>query len=436
MIGKVLATFRRRLAGGLSWSLLAAVSMQGSVLLSSVIVARILGLTSFGAYALLIATVMTVAAMAQGGTGLVAAKFVGEHLASDRRRIARVLRMCRDFTLATGLLATLLMMASAGLLSREVLHRPDLESSVRLVASAAFFQVSVAYQLGALQGFGAFMQLGRVATIAGLAHVALSAAGAWLGGLDGALMGFVAASAFRFAAFAVLLGAVRRDYRVPAFDRLCPDEWRMFRHFALPAGLAGLVTMPCLWLVTARVAQLPDGMAVVGLLSASHQVRLTVLQVPSLLNAVSFSVLSRLKGQNEAAGYRDVFWAGLWMNLSFATIFALALALAAEPVLHIYGRDFAAGKWVLVLLLASVIPELLAATAYQLVQSAGRMWQSFFLIVVPRDIAYVALAAAVIPTHGAVGAAGAYVVAQAIGLGATVITARQHAATALPHGAP
>ncbi len=436
MIGRVLATFRHRLAGGLYWSLLAAVSLQGSVLLSSIIVARILGLTSFGAYAVLVATVMTVAAIAQGGTGLVAAKFVGENLAGNPQRVARVLRMCRDFTLATGVLASLLMMAAAGLLSREVLQRPDLESAVLLVALAAFFQVSVSYQFGALQGFGAFMQLGRVATIAGMAHVALSAAGAWLAGLDGALLGFVAASAFRFAAFAVLLGTVCREHRIPVFDRLCPDDWRMVWHFALPAGLAGLVTMPCLWLVTVRVAQLPDGMAVVALLSASHQVRLTVLQVPSLLNAVSFSVLSRLKGQDEAAGYRDVFWSGLWLNLSFATFFVLALALAAEPVLHIYGRDFAAGKWVLVLLLASVVPELLATTAYQLVQSAGRMWQSFFLIAMPRDIAYLALAATVIPTHGVVGAAGAYLVAQAIGLGATLIAARQHAAAALPHGAP
>lgn len=370
---------------------------------------------------------MTIAAIAQGGSGLVAAKFVGEKLAADTSGVARVLRMCRDFTLVTGVLSAVLMMVAAETLCREILQRPDLVSSVRLIGLAAFFQVSVSYQFGALQGFGAFKRMSRVGAITGITHIAFNAVGAWLGGLDGALLGFVAASAFRFAAFAVLLRGVCREHKIPSCVGLQADEWRMVLHFALPAGLAGLVTMPCLWLVTVLVAKLPEGLAAVALLSAAHQLRMAVLQLPSLLNAVSFSQLSRLKGQNEAAGYREVFWAGLWMSLLFATVVVIVLSLVAEQLLHVYGQGFAAGRWVLVLLLLSVVPELLAMITYQLVQSAGRMWQSLFLIAAPRDITYLLLAAAVVPAHGALGAAMAYLAAQAIGLGTTVVIARRHA---------
>lgn len=433
-LSHILRTFRERLLTGFSWNLLSAVALQGSVLLSSVIVARLLGLASFGAYAILTATVMTIATVAQGGSGLVATKFVGENLARDPVRVARVLRLCRVFTLATGALAALGVFGLARPLAADLLGRPELEPLVRIVAVAAFFQVSVSYQFGALQGFGAFKELSRGGVLAGLAHVAFTAVGAWVGRVEGALAGFVIASALRTGVFGVLLGRVRRAHGVPDRAALDRADFQMVWRFALPAGLAGFVTMPCLWLVTVLVARLPDGLALVGVLSVAHQVRMAVLQLPSLLNAVSFSVLSRLKGQNEAAGFRSVFWSNLWLNLAFATLVVVVLLLAAKPVLQLYGRDFTAGRWVLVLLLASVLPELLATNFYQLIQSAGRMWQSLFLIAIPRDLLYLGLATLLVPSHGVLAAAGAYLTAHAVGLLATLLTARLYAAQAIwPH---
>ncbi len=68
---------------------------EGSVLVSTIIVARLLGLQSFGAYAVLVAMVMTIATIAQSGTGLVATKYVAEFLATDPARVGRLLTMCR-----------------------------------------------------------------------------------------------------------------------------------------------------------------------------------------------------------------------------------------------------------------------------------------------------------------------------------------------------
>lgn len=430
---QILRTFRERLLAGFSWNLVSAVALQGSVLLSSIIVARLLGLASFGAYAVLTATVMTIATIAQGGCGLVASKFVGEGLATDPLRVARVLRMCRLFTLATGALTAVGVFALARTLSVDMLGRAELEPLVRVVAVATLFQVSASYQFGALQGFGAFRELSRGGVLAGLAHVVLTAAGAWFGQVEGALAGFVLASAVRMLVFGFLLDMVRRDHGVPAHAELDRADFHMIWRFALPAGLAGFVTMPSLWLVTVLVARLPDGLALAGLLAVAHQVRLAVLQLPSLLNAVSFSVLSRLKGQNEAVGFRSVFWSNLWLNLAFATLAVGALLLAAEPVLLLYGRDFTTGRWVLVLLLASVLPELLAASFYQLIQSAGRMWHSLFLIAMPRDLLYLGLAALLVPAHGVTAAAAAYLLAHAVGLLATLLTARRYAAAVWPH---
>ena len=424
---RVLRTFRERLLSGFSWNVLSAVALQGSVLVSTIIVARLLGLQSFGAYAVLVAMVMMIATVAQSGTGLVATKYVAEFLATDPARVGRLLTMCRVLTLATGTLAAVLVIAAADLIGGSVLGRPELVPQVRLIALATLFQVSVAYQFGALQGFGAFRELSRAGVLAGIGHIAFTAVGAWAGDISGATIGFVLASAFRMGVFAWTLKGVCRSHGVADRALVAREEFRLVWRFGLPAGLAGFVTMPCLWFVTVLVARLPDGLALVAMFSVAHQVRLAVLQLPSLLNAVSFSLLSRLKGQNASADFRSVFWSGVGVSMGFAACVVAVLILAAEPVLGLYGRGFEGGRRVLVLLLVSALPEILATSFYQLIQSAGRMWHSLFLIAIPRDLLYLALAAVFLPTHGVAAAASAYLAAHLVGLVATLVLARRFA---------
>jgi len=431
----IVRTFRERLLSGFSWTVLSAVAMQGAVLLSTILVARILGLEAFGAYAVLASTVMTISAMAQGGTGVLATKYVAER-AAEPAKVAQLLNMCRVTTSVMGVVTAALVFATAGVLSTTVLNRPELEPAIRLLSLAALFQVSVSYQVGALQGFGAFRELSKAGALAGVAHIACTAVGAWFGQTSGALIGFVIASALRAAAYRRALSGVRRAHGVPddaPFDR---KDFGLIWRFALPAGLAGLVTLPCLWLVTVLVARQPNGLALVALFSVAHQVRLAALQFPLLLNAVSFSVLSRLKGIDETDRYREVFKSNLAANLAFTALIVTMLILAANPVLGLYGSDFSSGRTILVVLMISILPEVLAATCYQLIQSAGHMWHSLVMIAIPRDLLYLMMAGFCLPAFGVTGAAFAYLIAQTAGLGLTLLTVWFVGGTATrPHAA-
>lgn len=424
---QVSRVFRERLLAGFSWNVISSIALQGSVLLSTIIVARLLGVQAFGAYSVLVTTVMMIANIGQGGIGLVAAKFVAESLPTDPSRVGRLLAMCRVVTLSTGVAAALFVFVAADVIGTSILRKPEIAPQVRLIALAILFQVLVLYQYGALQGFGAFRELGRAGAIVGVGHVAFTAVGAMYGDVSGATVGFVLASAFRMAVFRLILQRVCRDHGVNDKASFAREDLRLVWQFGLPAGLAGFVTLPSLWLVTVLVARFPDGLAMVAMFSVAHQIRLAVVQLPSLLNAVSFSVLSRLKGGNAGADYRNVFWSGVGINMGFSILVVGMLVLVAEPVLGLYGREFVGGRWVLVLMLVSVIPEMLATTFCQLIQSAGRMWHSLFLIAAPRDFGYLALTALFLPIHGIAGAALAYLVAQSIGLVSTFALSRRFA---------
>lgn len=411
LLSRIALTFREHLLSGFSWNVVSAVAMQGSVLLSTIIVARLLGLESFGIYSLLVATVMTVAAVAQGGSGVVATKLVGEFLASGPERVGRLLKTLRIFALSMGTCAALLLFSSAQILSADVFVRPELIHPIRLVAVATFFFAFASYQIGALQGFGAFREMSRASVVTGLCLIFLTSIGAILNQVTGALLGFVFASAIRAVMFGYALNGVRRANGVPTSVAMDFQDFRLIWRFALPSGLAGLVTVPCLWLVTVILARLPEGLSLVAVFSAAHQMRLTVLQLPSLLNAVSFSALSQLKGRNEIGGYRGIFWSNLAINAGFSTVAIIVLIALSEPLLHLYGPEFGAGKWLLVILLISVVPESLAMSSYQLIQSAGRMWYSLFAIVIPRDLTYLTLSVVLISQLGLLGAGLSYLIA-------------------------
>jgi O-antigen/teichoic acid export membrane protein len=421
---RVLRTLRERLLSGFLWNLTSALALQGSMLLSSLIVARLLGLEDFGIYAVVVGTAMMVAGVAQGSVGLIGTKYVGELLHTDPARVARVLRMCAVATSCTGLLAGLVLLLMASVVAQDLLRKPQVQSYIPWAALAVIFQVKVGYQYGALQGFGAFRLISYAGMASGLLQLVASAAGAWLNGVGGALAAFALASAGRWLFFGWALRRTRLEHRLPAGGALRVEDWRLVWSFALPASLAGFVTLSCLWGVTVLVARQPDGLAWVALFSVGHQVRQVVLQAPLLLNAVSFSVLSRLKGQGESAEFRQVFWSNVTVGLALASALVVSLSLVAPQVLGLYGTDFKQGETLLVLLLVSAIPEVLAGTVYQLVQSSGRMWHSLTLITLPRDLGYFLMGGLLIAKQQLEGAGAAYLLAQILGVLMTVAVVR------------
>jgi O-antigen/teichoic acid export membrane protein len=420
----LIQVFRGELLQALFWKLVNAAGLQGAVLLSTVVVARLVGLESFGAYSLVATTVMSVAAVAQAGAALSATKFVGEHLHGNPQQVAKVLAMCRIVTWALAVLVAVAMAAAAPWLADRVLGNPQLEVYLRWAGIAAACQTIALFHNGALEGFGAFRAVGRVGLASGVLHLLATGLGAWAWGLDGAVGGFVAAMLARVLLYGRALAITQQEHAIPPPASLTQADWRTLLAFTLPAGLASLVTLPCVWLVAALVARQPGGLAMVGLFMAAQQVRLVVVQVPIMLNSVSFSVLSRLKGQGRGGDFGSVFWSNMAAGAALSVATVAVMAALSGAVLHAFGPAFTEGRLALLILLASVVPEILALSAYQLVQSSGRMWRSLLLIVGPRDLLYLALAALWLPSHGVAGAAAAYLSAQLFSLMSTLLVGR------------
>lgn len=420
-------TVRSRLLSGFGWSALSGFSLQGSTLIAGLVLSRLLAIEEFGAYAVLVATATMVAGLAQGSVGLVSTKYVGEYLHGSPERVARILRMGAQITVFTGTCAAAILYVGAPAIAVHLLGKPAVEPHLTWIAPGVLFQAVTAYQLGALQGFGAFRAVSRVGVVAGVFHVGASCLGAAFMGIEGALAAYSLSQLTRTVLLHRVLLLERHDHQIPSFRPVHGSDRRLLWTFALPTSLAGFVTLPCLWAATVLITRQPDGLVWAALFTVCHQLRQAALQLPTLLNGVTFSVLSRLKGQGARGEFHHVFWSNVFLNVGLITLLAGTISIAATFVLSLYGPTFSVGSTLLILLMASTVPEVIAASAYQIVQSNGRMWASLLFVVIPRDLGYVALCVMLLPLLRIQGAGIAYLAAQAFSALAVIAIASSRA---------
>lgn len=417
-------TLRIRFNRGVFWSMVAAIAASGSSLVFNIVIARLLGRERFGQFGMVQSTIATVAGIAQLATGYTATKFVAEFRSSDPARTGRVIKLCAIVSTVTATIAAVGLCLGAPLLAEASLRAPALSGPIRLAAAMVFFAVLSGYQIGTLAGLESYRALAVVAIMTGCINLAAAVLCAHYWGLNGAIAGLAIGSLFQWLAFRL---AIEMSCRKEAITLHCSEFWSertLFLSFALPAALSGLSSMPALWLANAFLVRQDQGFSEMGLYAAALNIRGFVFFLPTLLNRVSMSLLNNQKGLSNWQGYQRVFRTNIALTGGCVVIGAVAMGLVGARALAMFGKDFAGAYPVLLLVLASAVPEAMAMAMVQVVHSQGRLWLSFFAIALPKDCSLVLLSFLLTPHHGAAGLAAGYAGAWSITLISVFITAR------------
>ena len=86
----------------------------------------------------------------------------------------------------------------------------------------------------------------------------------------------------------------------------------------------------------------------------------------------------------------------------------VVIGIFGGTILGVFGKDFTKGKTILQVLMISAIFESVSIALFQHLQSQGKLWLSFFLINVPKELLFVILAFMAVPIYGALGLSAAY----------------------------
>jgi O-antigen/teichoic acid export membrane protein len=406
-------SLRARFTLGIVWSLAGAVVSRGFLLAASVVCARFLGREGFGALGMIQSTAGMFGIFAGLGLGLTATKYVAEFRRQDPEKAGRILALSASAALVFGSMITVLLVLLAPYLATKVLATPQLAAPLTIGSGLVFFGAMNGAQTGALAGFEAFKTIARVNVLSGVVSFPLIVFGVWRGGLNGAVLGSVAALAINWA---LNYRALRRECASADISyefASCHREMGILHRFSLPAFLASIVVGPAIWACNALLVHQPEGYAEMGIYTAADKWRLLILFVPTSVFAMVLPVLSNLYGEGDGAGFQKVFRANLQLNATLALLAALLVAVFAAPIMAIYGNSFRGGRVVLVVLAFSALPEALNSILGQPLIAAHRMWRRFAFDVLLVAV-LVTLARVLIPKWGALGLAISYGMAYAV----------------------
>lgn len=399
-----------RFGHGVFWNLVGTLFAQGSVFLTAIILARILGKEGFGEFGMIQSTLLTLTSIAQVSTGLTATKYVAEFRDADKARAGRVLGLCSVLTLATGVVAMALLLISARWMAEHVLAAPHLATSLSISAAFVLFSVMNGYQIGALAGLESYKSISIYSAMLGAAHLTVCGLGAALWGLQGAIGGMAVSALLRWAVYGMVLHRETGKQGITIQRREGLKEREILHQFTLPAALSGLTIMPAIWLGNAFLVRQPNGFAEMGIYSAAINLRTIVLFVPVLFNSVSVSLINSHKGQRNNASYKLAFLLNLKVTVVSALVGATLMWMGGAWAIRLFGADFVSKNITVMMLLMSisVVFEAAGIAVYQLIQSHAKMWLSFFAIALPRDVLIVVAAYFLTQRYESAGLAGAY----------------------------
>jgi len=369
----------RRYVSGFSRTLLGTVAAQACAYLSMTIVARMLGVESFGRLGTVQATLVAVFGVSTLGIGITSTRYVARYRATDPTRAGRIMGLCALTSLCSGLLFSGVLLLFAGVISTRLFHADYLATAIRITAPYCLLMTMNAHQLGALLGFEAYGRLLRAQALQGATTLVLTVALVSRLGFNGAVLSLPLAAAFAWLYMHRELTAECRGQGVRTTFRNAWSERGLLMSFALPSSFSGIVGNAAIWWAQGALVR-AGGMQEMGLWTAASAFRSMALLAPSVLNRVSGPILSSLHDHETGAAYRRTLWSSTAVATAGTAITALLILLAGPFLLTTFGAGYARARILLPLALGSAVIEVYACSVYQAMFAHARMMYQLLII--------------------------------------------------------
>jgi O-antigen/teichoic acid export membrane protein len=398
-----------RLAKGAFWSFAGTVLSRSLSLVSSILVARMLGKVGMGELGIIQGTVGILSAFAGLGMGLTATKFVAEYREHDPQRAGAMLGLSAWVTWVSGTLMTLAMLLLAPWFAQHTLAAPHLTSLIRAGSVLLLLGSVNGAQTGALSGFEAFKTIARVNLACGLLSLPLMAGGAWWFGLRGAVWGLVGSTAANCVFSHLALRREAANAGVPFAAKLQPDQWGVLWRFSLPSVLCNIIFGPVNWACAALLVNRPNGYAEMGVLNVTMSWFNAVSFLPGVLAQVVLPLLSSQGMEGDPSHQKSIVSAAMKINAITVIPVVIVVSCTSPFIMSCYGTGFSAGWPVLIIVVLTAGLLAVQTPAIQLITANGHMW-AIFLMYLSYSLVYFGVTCSLV-TWGALGLAVARLIA-------------------------
>ena len=380
-----------RIASGAFWSVFGNGLAGVLGFLSLILVARILGKELYGEFGLIRSTAMTFVAFSSLGMGLTVTRYIAALLHTDKERVGRIIGLSYLFTLATSLLVSVLFYFAVPWLCETQLNAPHLTNVMKLGAVMLFISTIASTQTCVMQGFQDFRGLAIASVVGGIVMLPLYVAGAWYGGVWGAVICSLIALGINAAINSAMIYRNTKLHQVRYSFFAVRKELPILWQSNLPLFLSGVVYAVGIWLSQLMLATLPNGRAELGIYFAVMNYQMIMLFFTQRIQSVFFPMLSELAVEGKERQYWRVVWKGSLLNFAVAGVCATPFLMFSKFFMGLNGEEYTVGWTALMISAIVVLVTVLPNTCYQVLVSRGLNWTQAVIVVVGKVIFLVAV---------------------------------------------
>ncbi len=366
-----------RLAKGVFWSLVGATISRALGVITSIVVARMLGITAFGEFTIVQSTVGLFGAFAGLGLGITATKYIAELRDTDPSRCGRMIGLVLLVATVGGLVAGAALTLFASWFATHALAAPQLAPLLRAGSALVFFGTLQGVYSGALGGFEAFKKVAHVNWMGAVFGAPLLVIATFAGGLQGAVWGSVLQIALSCIIGHLALLKEADKYRIKLSYVARPGDYVILWHFSLPVFLSSVLAGPANWICNTLLVNQDQGYKEIALLSAAGQWKNFLSFLPMMMTSVMVPMLSSLYHAGQGARFNQLLRRNLVINVGVCVALALPLVFLAPIILDWYGPGFRSGELVFVLSLSGTAVVAANNLLSRAMQASGRAWLEF-----------------------------------------------------------
>jgi O-antigen/teichoic acid export membrane protein len=369
----------RKIATGAFWSLSGTIISKGLLLLSSIIVARILGAEVYGQAGIIRSTVNMFTAFAGMGIGITATKYIAELKGSNTTKVLKIVRLSNRITILTGLILAIFIILFAQQIGYQI-NAPHLKQDIQLGALILFFNTLNGVQLGILAGFEDFKSIAKNNLWSGAISFFAQIIFAYIWGLTGTIIGI---GTNFFALW--ILNKYSVDKHIKPFGYLPKGEtilseisilWK----FSLPAVLSGIMVGPVIWVCNVFLVNQPNGYAQMALFDAANQWRITILFIPGALSQIILPMLS--SSAKNMTQHKIIFLKNIKLNTLISVLFFILIVLIYPIITKMYGAGFEKLYLPLITLAFSTVFISINNVIGQYFASKEKLWTGFLFNII------------------------------------------------------
>jgi O-antigen/teichoic acid export membrane protein len=349
------------------------------MLVSTIVVARVLGADSFGSFVLIQTTVATGVVLASSGFTQASTHFTAAWRHTRPDDASRLLGFTLGSTCVGAVVCGLILSSFPDWIASELLQDPSLSDSVK--AASLWMMVApmpgaLASALAGLEAFGAIAACG---TVVGVSTAVGMILGASRGGVTGSVQGAGAGILLSSIVAVFVLRTVTRANGIRPTLRGALAHRSLVVPFALPALLGGLMVNPVFWVVNLMLAGHAGGAAEVGVFGAARQYWAVVVFVPTIVARPLLPILSDCVSRGAMEEARSAIRTSVAFVLTVVGSMAAVGFILSEDLMSLFGPTFSGrGDVLRVTMIGAVVFSLTIALSQVLV-SAQRMWTLFGL---------------------------------------------------------